>query len=69
MVTGKTDHFLRHLVLDVKLRSQAPVQIRQAMGRLSAVRFHFQFDLSQPNRPVHVTAPANPRPASELPSA
>src|SRR5205085_147369 len=68
VVTGKQDHFLRHLVLDVKLRSQAPTQIRQALGHLSAVRFHFAFDLRQPNRPVHVTAPANPRPASELPS-
>ena len=68
VVTGKQDHFLRHLVLDVKLRSQAPPQIREALGRLSAVRFHFDFGLSQPNRPVHVRAPSNPLPASELPS-
>jgi hypothetical protein len=57
VVTGKRDHFLRHLVLDVKLRSQAPAQVRKALGRLSAVRFHFDFNLSRPNQPVHVTAP------------
>ncbi|MCU1449160.1 MAG: hypothetical protein JWP02_1330 [Acidimicrobiales bacterium] len=68
VVTGKADHFLRHLVVDVKLRSQAPARIRQALGRLSAVRFHFELGLSKPNRPVHVTAPPNPLPASDLPS-
>ncbi len=57
VVTGKSDHFLRHLVADVKLSSQAPAQIREALGRLAAVRFHFELGLSQPNKPVHVTAP------------
>jgi hypothetical protein len=57
IVTGKNDHFLRHLVADVTLASQAPAQIRQALGRLSAVRFHFELGLSRPNQPVHVTAP------------
>jgi hypothetical protein len=57
VLTGKNDHFLRHLVADVKLGAQAPAQIRQALGRLSAVRFHFELGLSQPNGPVHVSAP------------
>jgi len=57
VVTGKTDHYLRHLVVDVKLGAQAPAQIRQALGRLSAVRFHFELGLSQPNKPVRVSAP------------
>jgi hypothetical protein len=57
VVTGKSDHFLRHLVADVKLSSQAPAQVREALGRLAAVRFHFELGLSQPNKPVHVTAP------------
>ncbi len=57
VITGKADHMLRNVVVDIILTSQAPSEIRDALGRLSAVRFHFALGLSQPNRPIHVTAP------------
>lgn len=67
VITGTKDRFLRHLVVDIKLRSQAPEQIRAAFGNLGVVRFHFELSLSQPNGPVHVVPPDHPLPASELP--
>ncbi|MBV9662803.1 MAG: hypothetical protein JOZ37_02470, partial [Actinobacteria bacterium] len=44
-------------------------RLRSALGRLAGVRLSMQLAVAGPNTPVHVTAPENARPASELPSS
>jgi hypothetical protein len=68
IVTGKDDHMVRRLAFDVLLSTDAPPSVRQALGPLAAVRFHFLMTLARPNSPVQVTAPANPLPAADLPA-
>jgi hypothetical protein len=64
--SGVHDHLLRRLRLTVSFHVSPPAALRAQLGNLSGGRFAFDLRLGRVNQPVHVTAPANPRPASAL---
>lgn len=65
--SGHDDHLLRRLLLEAELGFDVPEDLREALGDATGARLTFELELEQPNEPVSVEAPANPRPASELP--
>lgn len=64
---GHDDRLLRRLLLDAELGFDVPDDLQQALGKAVGARITFELELEGPNEPVSVEAPANPRPASELP--
>jgi hypothetical protein len=65
--SGKDDHILRRLQVRIELAANNVSQnLSQALGQLSGSHFDLDFDVSRPNQPVHVQAPANPLPSSAL---
>jgi len=69
IVSGRDDHLLRELRVTIGLAVSEKDRLRSALGRLAGVRLSMQLAVAGPNTPVHVTAPENARPASELPSS
>ena len=67
--TGREDHLLRRLLLEADLGFDVPESLRRAMGDVVGARFEFELAIANPNEPVSVAPPANPRPASELPTS
>jgi hypothetical protein len=67
--SGRDDHLLRHLLLEVELGFDVPDVLRDALGDAVGADLTFQLDIDKPNEPVEVQPPPNPRPASELPGA
>lgn len=64
--TGKDDRLLRKLELTIRFSAgEAPERVRSLLG----VGVHFVLAVADPNAPVSVEAPANPRPYSELGSS
>ncbi len=68
VITGKDDHLLRSIRLDVTFAANDLEGLQQALGPLSGTRLHFELRLSGLNRKVEVAAPASARPFSELQS-
>lgn len=66
VVTGRDDHLLRRLRLDVTFATGDLEGLEEALGPLAGTRLHFELDLSQLNRQVEVEAPTSARPLSEL---
>jgi hypothetical protein len=60
--SGKKDHLLRKLAIDVDLGFDVPADLRAALGKLVGARIALELTVDGPNRPVSVTAPANPQP-------
>jgi hypothetical protein len=69
IITGRDDHLLRELQVTIGLEVNARERLRTALGRLAGVQLAMHLAVAGPNGPVHVVAPANARPASELPGA
>ena len=69
IITGRDDHLLRELRVTIGLAVNARDRLRTALGRLAGVQLSMHLAVTAPNRPVHVVAPANARPASELPGS
>jgi hypothetical protein len=67
VVTGRNDHLLREVHVTIGLAVAEKDRLRTALGRLAGVRLTMQIDVAHPNEPVRVAAPADSRPASELP--
>jgi hypothetical protein len=65
--TGKDDRLLRRLRLDADVGFDVPESLRRTLGSVVGARFEFDLGITEPNRPVHVSAPPNPLPASQLP--
>jgi hypothetical protein len=63
------DGLLRHLLLEADVAFDVPDDLRDALGDLVGARITFELDLDEPNTPVEISAPKNPRPADELPGA
>jgi hypothetical protein len=64
--SGKDDHLLRRLLLHAQLGFDVPKSLRRALGDVVGARVEFELAVANPNRPVHVTPPQNPLPASAL---
>jgi hypothetical protein len=65
--SGKDDHILRRLQVRIELAANnVSANVSQALGQLSGSHFDLDFNVSRPNQPVHVQAPANPLPSSAL---
>jgi hypothetical protein len=60
--SGKKDHLLRKLAIDVDLGFDVPPDLRAALGKLVGARITLNMTVTDPNRPVTVTAPLNPKP-------
>jgi hypothetical protein len=60
--SGKKDHLLRRLTIDVDLGFDVPTDLRAALGKLVGARITLDMTVTDPNRPVSVTAPPNPKP-------
>jgi hypothetical protein len=67
--TGSSDDLLRKLVVRVEFGANPPPQLRALAGTVGSARLLLELDLTDPNRPVHVSAPANALPASALAGA
>lgn len=65
--SGRDDQLLRRLLIAADLGFDTPESLRRVLGDVVGGKFEFELAISDPNEPVSVTAPANPRPASELP--
>ncbi|HZQ86794.1 MAG TPA: hypothetical protein VFA83_18255 [Acidimicrobiales bacterium] len=68
LVTGRADHLLRELHVEIRLAVSDADNLRSALGRLAGVRLTMGLVVTRPNQAVQVPAPAAARPASELPS-
>jgi hypothetical protein len=64
--SGRDDHLLRRLRLEISFRVEPPRGLRRDLGELVGGRLSFAVDLGRINAPVRVGAPADPRPAAEL---
>ena len=60
--TGKNDRLLRRLLLSIAFSPDAPADVKRVLG----VDVRFEFGVADPNKDVEVSAPAKPRPYSEL---
>ena len=60
--TGKEDRLLRRLVLDLRLGSDVPEDLRSKLGSLGAPHVSLEFRIADPNGPVRVEAPAHAKP-------
>ena len=61
--SGREDRLLRRLRLDIAFRVQTPAALRDDLGELAGGRLAFDVALADHNRPVRVSAPADPQPA------
>src|SRR5438270_10293165 len=55
--TGKQDKLLRRLDLKAELGFGVPKELQRALGNLVSAKVEFELAVSNPNKPVHVTAP------------
>jgi hypothetical protein len=60
--TGKEDRLLRRLVVSIDFSPEAPSEVKSILG----VGVDFELAVSDPNKDVNVSAPANPRPYTDL---
>jgi hypothetical protein len=67
LYAGKDDHLLRRLTVAVDLGFDVPKVLRAALGRVVGAKVLFDLRVTNPNRPVTVSAPAGARPYSALP--
>jgi hypothetical protein len=65
--SGHEDRLLRHLLFEADLGFDVPEDLKKALGDVVGAKITFQLDIDDPNEPVSVEAPPNPRPSSELP--
>jgi hypothetical protein len=65
--SGHDDRLLRHLLFEAELGFDVPKNLKQALGDVVGGKITFQLDVDDPNQPVSVEAPPNPRPSGELP--
>jgi hypothetical protein len=64
--TGADDRLLRRLLLEAEL-GEVPGPLGLVLGDLAGATITFELGVTDPNRPVTVEAPRDPRPASERP--
>jgi hypothetical protein len=62
ILTGKEDRLLRSLVVDLRLRADAPDDLRERLGPLGRAHFRLELGITNPNEPVRVEAPPNAEP-------
>lgn len=60
--SGKKDHLLRKLAIDVELGLDVPEDLRAALGKLVGAHVQVTLAVTNPNRPVTVKAPAGAPP-------
>ncbi len=63
--TGKEDRLLRRLVITAEFDPELPEELAE-LARAAGANLRFELELANPNDPVEVEAPADPRPFSEL---
>jgi hypothetical protein len=61
------DGLLRRLVLETDLGLDVPRDLQDALGDVVGAKVGFELELDDVNTEVDVSAPPNPRPASDLP--
>jgi hypothetical protein len=62
------DGLLRKLALEAELGFDVPADLQDALGEAVGATITFDLELDDPNTEIEISAPENPRPASELPS-
>lgn len=67
VLTGADDRLLRRLSIDVDLGLDVPGALRSVFGSVVGAKLELDVTIENPNEPVSVEAPANARPASQLP--
>jgi hypothetical protein len=67
LTTGHRDRLLHRLQISFDLAGPPGSRLRAALGKLANVHLSVDLSLDNANRPVHVTAPTNPRPIAERP--
>ena len=68
LFTGKQDRLLRRVRIEADLALGVPRELRTVLGSLVGAKVRFVLGVDRPNSAVHVTPPAHPLPASQLPS-
>jgi hypothetical protein len=66
-LTGKDDHLLRRMAVDIRLAAQVPERVKAALGDLAAATIRLDLALDRANAPVQVPEPLGARPASAIP--
>ena len=69
LLVGKSDHLLRRFRLAITMAVSKQDRLRAALKRLAGVQISMDLAVKRVNRPVRISAPAHPRPASALPTS
>jgi hypothetical protein len=64
--SGTRDRLLRRLLLKADLGLDVPESLRRALGDVVGAKVEFELAVGNPNKPVKVSPPKNPLPASAL---
>lgn len=62
ILTGAEDRLLRSLVVDLRLKADAPDDLLESLGPLGQASFRLELGIAKPNEPVTVEAPADAEP-------
>ncbi len=65
ILTGKEDRLLRRLRITAEFDPQLAEELDE-LARAAGAKVEFELEIANPNEPVTVEAPPDPRPASEL---
>lgn len=65
VLTGKNDRLLRRLRITAKFDPQLPEELEE-LAQAAGATVEFELEIADPNQPVEVEAPEDPRPYSEL---
>jgi hypothetical protein len=65
ILTGEKDRLLRRLRITAEFDPQLAEELEE-LAQAAGAKVEFELEIADPNEPVEVEAPADPRPASEL---
>ena len=66
LLTGAEDRLLRSLTIVIEFAVDESLDLEDVLGPLAAATFELDLQISDPNEPVEVQAPADPLPLEEL---
>lgn len=68
LLTGAEDRLLRRLSIAIEFALDESLELTEILGPLAGATFELDLEISDPNEPVEVEAPADPLPLEELQS-
>lgn len=66
LLTGSEDRLLRSLSISIEFALDEAVDLTEVLGPLAGATFELDLEISDPNEPVDVEAPADPVPLEDL---